>query len=342
MLTRLLELKSNMESIFKIFQTLQKQSSNKSDGFNVVALPLIKHHKIGVSPNGQPMFFIKCDVSLKEKSLDNNLELISVQFNRECQLFFDKKKHTEGNYTIISLKTDSIDLQEYFLDVVFLVIKKLSATPKLKELKVEVEKLINLFSKFTKPPKKTIQGLWAELLVIEQSKNAEYLIRAWHATASDKYDFNDGTDKIEVKSTGKSRRIHNFSIEQLNPNKNSSLIIASLFTVESGIGKNIFGLVELIEKKIKDRNLIFHISEIMAQTLGVDFEKAFELQFDYQLAIDSLSFFESKAIPKIENTNIRQEISNINFDCDLSGIKPLLKPNSNSKLHKSLFKLKSN
>lgn len=337
MLIHLLASENNMQSVFKIYQDLQKQSASKADGFNIAALPAVKNHKIGISASGQPMFFIKCDDSTKTKSLDSNLEFISVQFNRECQLISNKKKFAEGVYTIISLKTDSIDLQEYFLEVVFLVVKKLSAIPKLKELKVEVEKLINLFSKFSKPPTKTIQGLWAELLVIEQSKNAEYLIQSWHSAVSDKFDFNDGADKIEVKSTARSRRVHNFSIEQLNPNKNSNLIVASVFTVETGIGKNIFDLVEMIEKKVKDRNLLFRINEILAQTLGKDFEKTFEMFFDYQLAVDTLEFYESENIPKIDTQFILSEISNVRFDSDLTEVQAIKKLKTKSLLHKSLF-----
>jgi len=326
-----------MKSIFNIFQELQKQTASKTDGFTIASLPLVKFHKIGISPSGQPMFFIKCGDSAKAKSLDSNLEFISVQFNRECQLLTNKKKVAEGIYTVISLKTDSVDLQEYFLEVVYLIVKKLSPTPKLKELKFEVEKLINLFSKFSRPPIKTIQGLWAELLVIEQASDPEYLIRAWHSAASDKFDFNDGADKIEVKSTAKSRRLHNFSIEQLNPNKNSNLLVASVFTVETGIGKNIFDLVELIEKKVKDRDLLFRINEILAQTLGRDFEKTFEMFFDYQLAVDELEFYESVNIPKIGTEFISAEVSNVRFDSDLTEVQPIKKLKTKSLLHKSLF-----
>jgi UDP-3-O-[3-hydroxymyristoyl] N-acetylglucosamine deacetylase/3-hydroxyacyl-[acyl-carrier-protein] dehydratase len=100
------------------------------------------------------------------------------------------------------LKTDIEYLQEYFLKIVFVLLRNLSDKPLLKDLKIEIDKLINLFSKFTKPPLKTIQGLWAELLIIEQSKNPDYLIQSWHNSSSDKYDFNDGIDKIEVKSEG--------------------------------------------------------------------------------------------------------------------------------------------
>lgn len=326
-----------MKSVFEIYRDLESNSSNIVDGFSIASLPSVKHHKIGISPSGQPMFFIKCDDSTETKSIDSNLEFISVQYNRECQLLANKKKTADGIYTVISLKTDSIDLQEYFLEIVFLVVKKLPSNPKLKELKIEVEKLINLFSKFSKLPSKTIQGLWAELLVIEKSKNPEYLIKAWHSSMTDKFDFNDGTDKIEVKSTSKSRRVHTFSLEQLNPNKNSNLIIVSVFSVETGIGKSIFDLIELIEKRIKDNDLSIRINEILAETLGNSFEKAFDVFFDYQLATDTIQFYKSEAIPSIDAKYIPKELTNVHFDSDLTEVIPLKKNKSESTLHKSLF-----
>jgi hypothetical protein len=326
-----------MQSIFKIFQDLKKTPESNTDSFNVAPIPLIKSHKIGVSHNEFPMFFIKCGDSENLKLIDCNLEFISVQFNRFCQLINNKGKLEEGVYTIISLKADSLDLQQYFLDVVYLVIKKLPQNPNRKELKVEVEKLINLFSKFSQPAIKTIQGLWAELLVIEQSSDPDYLIQAWHSSVTDKFDFNDGKDKVEVKSTSKNRRIHSFSIEQLNPNKNSGLVIASVFAVETGIGESIFSLVDSIERKLKDRKLIFRLNEIIIQTLGRDIEKAFEIFYDYQLAIDSISYYSSSAIPSINHENIAKEVSNIRFDSDLTDTPSLKKHKVKSYLHKSLF-----
>lgn len=327
-----------MLSIFKIFQDLKNEIPSKIDGFTIANLPKIKNHKIGLSKDGLPLFFIKCENETNEKALDYNLESISIQFNQKCQLLSNDKKIADGVYTVIALKTDSIDLQEYFLNILYFVILKLPEIAKLKELKIEVEKLVSLFNKFSKLPTKTIQGLWAELLVIEQSSNPEYLVKTWHYSPTDKFDFNDGIDKIEVKSTAKSRRIHNFSLEQLNPNKNSNLIIASVFAVETGKGKTIFDLVKLINDRVKSNEVSFKINEVLLDTLGRDLEKTFEHYFDYQLAVDSLAFFDSELVPKIEISSIRQEISNIHFDSDLSKIQELNKVSTNSLLHNSLLK----
>jgi hypothetical protein len=326
-----------MKTVFNIFQELKDELPANGDSFVIASLPSMKNHKIGITKKDQPIFFIKCDNTAKSKTLDTNLEFISVQFNRQCQLINQKKKTEEGIYTIILLKTDIEYLQEYFIKIVDVLLRNLSDSPLLKDLKIEIDKLINLFSKFTKPPLKTIQGLWAELLIIEQSVNPEYLIQSWHNSSSDKYDFNDGIDKIEVKSTLKSRRIHSFSIEQLTPNKNSQLLIASIFTIETGTGTNISALIENIENRIKDNNLSFRLNELAALTLGKDFEKSFDVYFDYQFALDSIQFYRSTDIQTIKQNNIPSNIMNVRFDCDLSNLKTVDKKGIKSKLHNSLF-----
>jgi hypothetical protein len=324
-----------MDSIFKIFLELKNQSSDIGDSFRVGSIPLIRNHRIGVTQNEQPVFFIKCVDSENVKSIDSNLEFISVQFNRICLLESDNDR-IEGVYSIISLKSDSIELQQYFLDVVYLIIKKISDTPLLKDLKIEVDKLINLFSKLSDPPVKTIQGLWAELLLIEQSSNPDYLVLSWHNSKFDKFDFNDGSDKLEVKSTSKSRRIHTFSNEQLCVNAN--LIIVSVITVQTGIGMSIFDLIELIEYRIKDRELCFRLNEIIAQTLGKDFEKSFDVFYDYNLAVDSIRYYYSEDVPSINSTSIPSQISNVKFDCDLTDVPAVKASRDISLLHCSVFK----
>lgn len=303
--------------IYKIFTDLQQKEPVNKDSFLAASLPFSQKHKIGISTERYPLFFIECnDIA---HSADITLEFISVLFNRPCSLS-ENNVQSENTYTIISLKTENRDFQKYFFDVVCIVLEQLPENPTHKQLKKEIQKLIDLFSQFNRPPRKTIQGLWAELFIIEQANNPEYLIQSWHSSSEDKFDFNDGQDKIEVKSTTKVSRIHRFSLEQLNPNKNSNLLIASLFVVQTGKGKNIFDLIDSICKRVQSIELQFRLNEIVSQTLGNDLDKVFDSYFDYQQACDTLAFFDFKDIPAIKNDAIPNEISNIHFDCDLSNI----------------------
>lgn len=94
----------------------------------------------------------------------------------------------------------------------------------------------------------------------------------------------------------------------------------------------------MINDRVKSNEVMFKINEVLLDTLGRDLEKTFENYFDYQLAVDSLAFFDSEFVPKIEVSSIRQEISNIHFDSDLSKIQELNKTSIKSLLHRSLIK----
>ena len=305
-------------AIYDIFLELESNNIADNEKFSAKPLPLNSNHKIGIDSNGHPLFFVECIDFEVTPNID--LELISVQFNQLCRLT-DRENTSEGRYTIISLKTINPDFLRYFIDVTSLILQRMSKRPNHKEVMLELAKLIELFKVFSKPSRKTIQGLWAELFVIEQAKDPVYMLQSWHVSPEDKYDFNDGNDKIEVKCTANSQRKHRFSYEQLVPNTKSQLLVASVITTRSGKGKNVFDLKDSILKKVLDVKLQFLLNEVIASTLGTDFDKAFEYYFDYQMAIDGLSFFDVKDIPNIPSEIIPAELSNIKFDCDLTKIR---------------------
>lgn len=324
-------------NIVQIFKRLHTKRASIKDAYLVASLPGIRQHKLGISEFGKPMFFIQCEPPASTNLMDVKLESITVAFNRNCKLYTNKTQYKSGTYSIVSLETDSIELQGYFLEAVYLVVKSLPTIAKQKDIKFELTKLIDLFSKLSKPPQRTIQGLWGELLVIEQSQNPEYLIMAWHKSPGDIYDFNDGIDKIEVKTTTQNHRIHAFSLNQLIPNKNSKLVIGSIITTETGLGKTVFDLVDLIKKKVSNSFTLVRFNEIISETLGRDFEKAFNVHFDYNLASDTLSFYDPAVIPKIGKNSVPSQVTNVHFESDLSDVAPLKMPNHTSNLHKCLF-----
>lgn len=320
-----------MSELYKIFDSLDKE--NKNNGFIVSEIPKFKNHKIGFSIEGYPVFFIKTQYSEK-KIINKSLEIIKIEFNKECALYVNDIKEI-GYYTLITLKSEKPEIQNYFLDIIHLSIQRISEVPSISEILIELNSLIILFSDFSKTPKKTIQGVWAEMIVIENSKNVDYLVQSWHSSIFSKFDFNDGFDKIEVKSTIKDKRIHRFSMLQLSKNFSSNLLIASIMTSEVGIGSNVFDIRDIIFTKLKDKNLIFKVDEILSKTLGSNLEKSTDCFFDYHAAIDSLKFYESESIPNID-FRISPEITNISFDCDLSEISSLKTITAESKLLNAL------
>ena len=276
-------------------------------------------HRIGCSEEGYPMFFIEC--SDEAKTTDIKLALFKVLFNRKCSIrnVQDKESQTKS-FTLIQMNSDNEELQKYFFQVVFLILQKLPLKPKVNILKTEVSNVIQLFLAPVKFSEEIIRGLFAELLVIERSKNPEYLVRAWHVTPKDKYDFNDSIDKIEVKSTTGDSRSHLFSIEQLTPNADSKLLIASIFVNQTGIGKSVFDIVESISSRLSSTEDMIKLQEVVLKTIGVHTDAVANMFFDYKMAVDYYKLYDYKDIPSIPISSIPPQVSKVHFRSDLSGV----------------------
>lgn len=325
-----------MTDLFTIFQGLRETSSVVEDTILVEGIPNRVDHKIGVSKDGLPFFFIATKDTSKN-AMDINLKLIQVAFQKNCELITKEGDKSDGVYTIVSLKSDSEDIVKYFVNTVHYLINQLALNPSFAQIKAELNNLVNLFRSLSKPAKKTIQGLWTELLFIDQSIDTEYVIKSWHQGKNDRYDFNDGIDKVEIKSTSKNDRIHRFSLSQLQKIEDTLVIIGSTFAVETGKGKSANDLIESINKKISHPGLMLKIHNTVAETMGDNFQHIFDIYFDYNYAINSILYFNIRDIPKISSEAVPNQITNVKFDCNLSNIDSINKKHITSQLLKALF-----
>ena len=168
-----------MNQICELFRGLKDNFSELTDSTHVVSLPLSSRFLLGITKIQTPVFFIECE--LKNYSADLNLEYISVMFNKKCSLIDDSNRKFSKVYTVITLNQSDCDFQNYFLEVVYLILQKIPKKADGVLIKKEIDKILQLFSYTSLPAAKSVQGLWAELLVIEQSESPEYLIKSWHS-----------------------------------------------------------------------------------------------------------------------------------------------------------------
>ena len=305
--------------IFEQFKALTQGGTDNQE-FNVLSLPDM-NHKLGVSAEGFPKFFVCTNDSVS--SIHNtSLEILTVEYNLPCT-FVDDEISEPHHYTVITLRSLEQNLQAEFIDIVLMMVGRLVAMPSKREISIEVENLIYIFSAMTCPPKKQIQGLWAELLVIERSRFPETIINAWHSDPNAKYDFTLGRDKVEVKSTSGEERKHHFSLDQLNPSHHSRLLIASVIVRESGHGNGGMSVSELRDKiceRVTNIDCRMHLYQVMAETIGTDMHKLEGVYFDYTEASDTLRYFDAREVPGIDKTLVSPGVTSVGFISDLSGI----------------------
>ena len=307
----------------ELLEQLRALHNGNSEGGEFTVVPLDKMaHKAGISEEGYPKFFV-CTNDTASSTKNTTLEILSVEYNLSCTFIDDNDISIPHFYTVITLRSLDTTLQSEFVDIILLMLQRLPEMPSKREISIEVENLISIFSAMTCPPRKQIQGLWAELLVIERSMVPEMVINAWHNTPTSKYDFTLGRDKVEVKSTSGEERKHHFSLDQLNPSRNSRLLIASVVVRESGHGNGGLSVRELYDKictRVTSIDARMHLYQVIAETIGTDMHKLENVFFDYVEASDTLRFYDSNDVPGINKDGIMPGVSSVGFSSDLTGI----------------------
>ena len=188
----------DIKQIINEFCSLES-TTHEDNTYNVISL-FDMLHKLGASKEHYPMFFIATNDA--PNNIPNTIrELLSVEYDMECTINEVSGNSILRKFAIITLRSSDKHLQSYFIEIFAMMLMKMPQQPSKQELSIEVERLVTIFSALSATPRKKIQGLWAELLVIERSLDPQILINAWHSIPSSKYDFTLGRDKIEVKST---------------------------------------------------------------------------------------------------------------------------------------------
>lgn len=337
----LMKLKKNMKvTPEELYKDFAKLALPVNDATNVVAIEGTCH-KLGKTAEGFPEFYISSD-SKEGHPKSTPLEYLDVCYDSPCTIC-ENGVTQQQTFCVLSLRRTGDSLHLYFITIVLRIIDNLPAVPTSRNLAVEFDSLISIFSPSHKYDENKVKGLWGELLVIEQSSMPEMLVDAWHRNPNDKFDFTHGKDKIEVKSTAGDERKHSFSIGQLNPTKSSNLVIASIIVRPSSLsetGLSVKNLFDKLQARISSTQTKLKLLKGIASIIGTESNSFFSLAFDYVTACDTLQYYEATSIPHIDTASVPTGVSDVSFTSDLKGVDALSSKSTlvtSSSLYKSLF-----
>lgn len=311
--------------LIEIFDELLEGEFPIGDSFKINPIPFYPNHKIGLDKNGGVSLLLKAHGDSTTQIISRRLKHFEILYNKECKIIFEgdlENDSIQEKYSILTLKLLERDIQDYFLGLCENLLNKIGNAPNLNQLESELEKILTLFKFFSNPPLSTIQGLFGELLIIHQSEDPEYLLKAWHLEGNNTYDFDDGIECLEIKTTSKQKRIHSFSRKQLQQVDNKNIFVGSIIVTRSDFGITIFELMNAIRLQISDKELIFKLDRLVFQTIGEDIELVSEMKFDLVQSSSSVLFYSSNVIPTISDLNIPEEVSNVKFDVNLEKVEP--------------------
>lgn len=323
-----------MLNLVELFESFSPPRTNLDEKNSFSAIPILGYepHRLGKDARGFPVILLSVeDDKSRISPAPITLEHLSVLHNVECRISQPNGSVERGKFTVIHcIGADSV-LQIYFLHILGTIIVSLDSPLSSQEVIQAIKILIELFRAMMRPPRKSIQGLWAELHFIARANQPAELIETWHLRPEDRYDFSLGNQKIEIKSTSHQIRQHHFSLEQLQPLTGIEVLIASLFVERNQAGQSFIELLEEIRSHIIDRpDLLLHLDEIVGLTLGSSWKQAMQERFDEKLAEDSLAFYKASTIPSV-NPEIPSGVSNVRFLSDLTELQTINRSNYRNK-----------
>jgi len=322
-----------MEELLDLIKILVRQNEITNQ-LIADCFPNTKNHLIGVDSDNEIILFIDFTNAKGNSYGQSSGRFLEVNYDVNCSFERNSDKYKiNQNFCILKLKNVEFEpvLKKYFLNLCLDLVTKLGDKPDISEIYTFIEKTKQLFAQLTQTSKTDEIGLWGELFLINESNDLAYMIDAWHINKTDRFDFNDGINKIEIKTTTKSQRIHHFSLTQLDKLLTSKTMICSIMTCKIDLGLSIYDLYENILFRINDKYKDI-LREKIFKVAGNQLSK-FDMKFDSDMAKTSCKYYSAKSIPSITEGSIDIGVTNIEFDSDLQNINSIeIKQYQNDKL----------
>lgn len=308
-------------NLFRLYTSLDLPY-NDGRVYNAISIPKYPNFRVGIDCEGYAVLLLSVSKRIDHVSLKNfRLKYLQLELNVEC-LVCEDGNNVLQTFTIVTFRCRDAKLIEYFMIVSETLVKTIGPHPTQQQVTDSLKRLTEVFKTLSQSPTNTVNGLWAELFIIENSRDPSVLLDYWHNTPKEIFDFSAGTERLEVKSSSNFERKHIFSAEQLNPPADTQVLIASVFLKQHNSGKSLQDLARSICIKI-DCGLVMldKLNTTILRTLGDSIEHSLAIKFDYDIAKQSLRFYRHQDIDKIEAIHIPNNVSDVKYRSDLTNVK---------------------
>lgn len=304
-------------SLFDLY--LQVGQSLQPSSLQAKLFPGRPNDYIARGPKGEPTVLI-ANSGGRTQVAPIELRNLLVEFAAPMELHHDVGV-TQGTFIVLAANHFRPDLYEAFCKVVEAAVSGLTSNPTAVEVEHTVQALIELFRAANSPPKKTVVGLWGELLLIDASLDPTVAIKAWHVTPFDMHDFVLSTRAIEVKSTERTERIHEFNHSQLMQAVDKPVFIISVLLRRSTTGASCQDIVDAILSRLSDQQARLKLLRVMHESLGDEIQEANDIRFDRKEALNLVRQVRADMLPAVE-VPPNSGISNIRYSINLDACMP--------------------
>ncbi|MDD4913355.1 MAG: PD-(D/E)XK motif protein [Sideroxydans sp.] len=285
--------------------------------FNAIHLSTKRKDFLAKNADGAPVFLLH-DSSVAKYNPSINFRHLSAVFHATCRVQTNSD-NLEDQFCLVSCDATAPELHELFIRCVAAAVEELPDSSSTKEIESCITQLRDLFRALALPSNREVSGLWAELFVILKCGNPEQAMSLWHEDQFDRFDFANSAKHIEVKSTVRGLRAHEFALEQLSPPARGEGFVISLLLQPLSGGSGILDLAREIEAAVTSPRLKQKLWENVAKALGADYSDKLDKCFDQAFAERCLVVYAMNDIPRPE-TPSDPRVSALRFVSDLTAV----------------------
>lgn len=274
---------------------------------------------------GEPALLLSTETRTTQRA-DIRLKHVGVQFERRFEIANGDEGVTEvGNFCKLTCEPSSPHLHQYFVELMAATASMHAGLLIQQATDEVVGALVDLFRELSLPGERSITGLWGELLLIHLASSPGDFVDAWHLRPTDSFDFAFSECRIEVKTTERPSREHDFSLKQVRSGRLDDLVV-SVTVSRSSAGLSALDLARCIAERLNAAQQA-KLWRLVITALGEDAEADDEQRFDMTSASDALTIVRAADIPAPDMsasaapyvTDVRFR-SNINTLCATSAL----------------------
>lgn len=270
---------------------------------------------LSLDAQGHP--YLLFEMAEEDGQPDLKLKSVEVRFACPCDIQLQDGSALCGTYTLVSLADDDPDIIRVFLRLLEEAFLAPGSDHSAAAVRDQILAIADLFTQLNDDLKDVV-GLWGELHIIRTAHDVNAAAKAWSSSTRARYDFMTDRFALEVKTTLKSLRLHRFSLEQLRPNADIPVYVASILLTELPRGEAVFELIEEIYAGLDDPESRARFFRQCLRKGGADVYRS-ELLLSTLPDAASIALFDAEALP-VPSLKRGDPISNLRFDLDLSGL----------------------
>ncbi|KVN68721.1 hypothetical protein WM03_11620 [Burkholderia ubonensis] len=302
--------------LFQAFRDLP--GAQTATEFRAISVSATRKDFLAKSDAGAPVFLLH-DAGVARYNPAITFRYLTAQFQVTCFISTESTRLTD-QFCLVSCDSAAPELYELFVRCVGAAIQDLPVDSDTREIESCISRLRNLFRAFASPSSREISGLWAELFVISTCLDVPRALTLWHRDQFDRFDFSSDSMRLEVKSSTRGIRVHDFALEQLEFPSTGRGAVASLLLQPLSGGAGILDLARDIETSVGGvTSLKQKLWENIAASLGSDFSEKLDKRFDLVFAAKNLILYDMRDIPAPAH-QVDLRISNIRFCSDLTTV----------------------